>query len=210
MITAPLCTVCHENPLTGTRATFTVCQPCVDWTDNHLDQVEQLWPQLPDFLERGRGHSGPRVSGATRTAGGIPPAEHVLDLIGPGGVHDRLSRHDVAIRTARGLPAALAMGSADHRMRITLRNLRAHLGWAAANLDLHAFAVELQQLAGAMRAATGDRDEPTTTELGATCPTLDATTECGAVLRYDKTTRTVRCDSGHHLNTAWHLRLASA
>ncbi|WP_098010510.1 hypothetical protein [Streptomyces sp. sk226] len=210
MTTTPYCTVCRDNPLTGTRATFTVCQPCVDRIDQLLDQVEQLWPRLPDFLERGRGHSGPRVSGDTKTSGGIPPAEDVLDLIGPGGIPDRLSEWDVWIRGQRGLPAAPAMGSADHRFSTALRGLRNHLAWAAANLDLRSLDTALRNMTGAMRAATGDRDEPTTTELGTLCSALTDIAECGAVLRYDKTTRAVHCDNGHHLNTAWHLRLAAA
>jgi len=209
VITSPLCTVCRTAQMQGTRATFTVCQTCVDWIDHHLDEVEQLWPQLGDHLEQaGRGHTGPRVSGATKTSGGIP-AEFVLNLIGPGGVHDRLSRHDVAIRQARGLIAAPASGSADHRLGSTLRSLRVHLGWATANLDLYYLACELRDLVAEMRAITGDRDEPTTTELGKPCPRPVGDTECGGLLRYDKATHAVQCDDcGHILNTAWYLRLA--
>jgi hypothetical protein len=210
-IRTPLCTVCREAEMHGPRATFTVCQACVDWLHDHIDQVERLWVELPDYLERGRGHSGPRVSGNTKTSGGIPPAEHVLALIAPGGAHDRLSQHDVAIRQARGLIAAPATGSADHRLAATVRSLRAHLAWATVNLDLYALACELRDVVGDMRSATGDRDEPTTTELGKTCPRLDDDTECGGTLRYDKAARTVACDDcGHHLNTALYLRLALA
>ncbi|MGW9242554.1 hypothetical protein ACWGRL_28090 [[Kitasatospora] papulosa] len=211
MITTPYCTVCRAAEMQGTRATFTVCQACVDWLDDHLDQVERLWPQLPDFLERGRGHSGPRVSGNTKTSGGIPPAEQVLNLIGPGGVHDRLSVYDVAIRQARGLIVARPMGSADHRLTSTVHSLRVHLGWATANADLYDLACELRDLVATMRAVTGDRDEPTTTELGKPCPRPTGDTECGGTLRYDKGTHAVQCDDcGHILNTAWYLRLATA
>lgn len=210
MITTPLCTVCRTTEMHGTRATFTVCQACVDWLHDHLGQVAALWVQLPDFLERGRGHSGPRVSGNTKTAGGIPPAEQVLNLIGPGGAHDRLSVYDVAIRQARGLIAAPASGSADHRLTSTVHSLRVHLTWATANLDLQELAYELRDLVAEMRAVTGDRDEPTTTELGKLCPRLDGDTECGGALRYDKATHVVQCDDcGHTLDTAWYLRLAS-
>lgn len=211
VIRTPLCTVCRTAEMHGPRATFTVCHACVDWLHDHLDHVARLWVELPDFLERGRGHSGPRVSGNTKTAGGIPPAEHVLNLIGPGGVHDRLSRHDVAIRQARGLIAAPPTGSADHRLTSTVRSLRVHLTWATANLDLEALAYELRDLVAEMRAATCDRDEPTTTELGKPCPRSDGTTECGGTLRYDKAAHTVQCDNcGHQLNAARYLRLATA
>lgn len=211
MITAPLCTVCRTNEMTNGRATFTVCQACVDWLHDHLDQVAALWVQLPDYLEQaGRGHTGPRVSGATKTSGGVP-AERVLNLIGPGGVHDRLSRHDVTIRQARGLIAAPATGSADHRLTSTVHSLRVHLTWATANLDLQALAYELRDLVAEMRAVTGDREEPTTTEIRKPCPRLAGDTECGGTLRYDKATHAVQCDDcGHQLNTAWYLRLAIA
>jgi len=211
VITSPLCTVCRTAQMQGTRATFTVCQACVDWLDHHLDQVEQLWPQLGDHLEQaGRGHTGPRVSGATKTSGGIP-AEYVLNLIGPGGVHDRLSRHDVTIRQARGLIAAPATGSADHRLTATVHSLRVHLGWATANLDLQELAYELRDVVAEMRAVTDTRDEPTTTELGKPCPRLDGDTECGGTLRYDKATHVVQCDDcSHVLNTAFYMRLATA
>ncbi|WP_331719511.1 hypothetical protein OG693_39790 (plasmid) [Streptomyces sp. NBC_01259] len=207
---SPYCTVCRTAALYGARATFTVCQACVDRFDDHLDQVESLWVELPDHLERGRGHSGPRVSGNTKTSGGVP-AEHILNLIGPGGVHDRLSAHDVAIRQARGLIAALSTGSADHRLASTVRSLRVHLTWAAANLNLYDLACELRDVVTDMRRATGNTGEPTTTELGKPCPRLDGDTECGGLLRYDKAAHTVTCDDcGHQLNTAWYLRLALA
>ena len=206
-----VCTVCRTTELHGTRATFTVCQPCVDWIDDHLAQIAALWPQLPDFLERGRGHSGPRVTGNTKTAGGIPPAEAVLDLIGPGGIPDRLSGWDVWIRGERGLAAAPATGGADHRFTTAVRGLRNHLGWATANLDLENFAKDLRQMAGAMRAATGDRDEPTVTELGTACSKLALDeTECGGTLLYDRMARTITCHScGHHLDPAAHILVAT-
>ena len=208
---SPYCTVCRTAAMHGARATFTVCQACVDWIDDHLDQVERLWVELPDHLERGRGHSGPRVSGNTKTSGGVPAAEQVLALIAPGGVHDRLSPHDVAIRQARGLIAALSTGSADHRLTSTVRSLRVHLAWATANLDLQDLAYELRDVVTDMRKATGDTGEPTTTELGKPCPRLDGDTECGGLLRYDKAAHTVACDDcGHQLNTALYLRLALA
>ena len=194
---AAVCTVCRTNELNGSRATFTTCRPCVDWIDDHLNQAALLWSDLPDFLERGRGHSGPRVSGNTKTAGSAPPAEHVLDLIAPGGVPDRLSAWDVHIRTARGLPAAPATGGADHRFNTARRGLRNNLVWASANIDLHAFATDLQKMIGEMRAATGDRDEPTTTELGTTCSRTDGDTECGGTLRYDKAARTIPVSYTH-------------
>jgi hypothetical protein len=209
VITAPLCTVCREAEMHGPRATFTVCASCVRWIDHYLDQVEEMWPQLPDFLEQGgRGHTGPRVSGNTKTSGGIP-AEYVLNLIGPGGAHDRLSRHDVMIRQARGLIAAPASGSADHRFTSTLRSLRAHLGWATAHLHLYALWCELSNLVDDMRAVTDSRDEPATRELGKHCPRIAGDTACGGTVRYDLAARTLQCDDcGHHLNAAWYLRLA--
>lgn len=207
----PLCTVCETNPMHGARATFTVCQPCVDWIDDHLDQVARLWPELPDHLERGRGHSGPRVSGNTQTAGSLPAAEAVLALIGPGGVHDRLSVHAVAIRQARGLIAAPATGSADHRLTTTLHHLRAHLGYATAHLDLHGFARELEKVVREMRAACGDRDEPAATELGMPCPRHVGDTLCGGPLYFDKATRRASCGScGHEVNPDWYARLTAA
>lgn len=208
---SPHCTVCRTAEMYGARATFTVCQACVDWFDDHLDQVERLWVELPDHLERGRGHSGPRVSGNTKTSGGIPPAEQVLALIAPGGVHDRLSPHDVAIRQARGLIAALSTGSADHRLASTVRSLRVHLTWATANLNLWDLACELRDVVTDMRAATGDCDEPTTTELGKPCNQLTGPTECGGLLRYDKAAHTVACDDcGHQPSPDEYLRLALA
>lgn len=211
MINTPLCTVCRNAEMTGARATFTVCQTCVDWLHHQLEDIARLWAQLPDFLERGRGHSGPRVTGNTAVAGSVPLAEHVLDLIAPGGVPDRLSAHDVAIRTARGLPATLATGSTDHRFTTALHNLDVHLTWATANLDLHSLALALQQIVAQMRTATGDRDEPTTTELGTPCARpLSEGIECGGTLRYDKISKTVQCDTcAHLLNTEWYIRLAT-
>jgi N-acetyl-beta-hexosaminidase len=205
---SPYCTVCHTAALYGARATFTVCQACVDWIDHHLDQVERLWVELPDHLERGRGHSGPRVSGNTKTSGDIPSAEQVLNLIGPGGVHDKLSTHDVAIRQARGLIAVPASGSADHRLSSTLRSLRAHLGWATANYDCLPLANELRTQVNRMRSATG---APTSRTLGKHCPRSDGDTECGGTLRYDLTDHTLACDDcGHELDTVEYLRLALA
>lgn len=206
-----VCTVCRTAELHGARATFTVCQPCVAWLDSHLDQIADLWPQLPDFLERGRGHSGPRVSGNTKTAGGIPPTEAVLDLIGPGGIPDRLSVWEVAICTSRGLYGTPAVGGADFRFGIAMRGLRNNLGWATANLDLEGFAKALRVMVGEMRAATGGTEPTTVTALGTACARLAlGDTECGGTLLYDRTARTVTCSScGHHLDPARHLRLAA-
>ena len=206
-----LCGVCGQ-PKDAARLAHTVCQPCEDWTRDRLNEVEHLWLELPDHLERGRGHAGPRVSGNTPDGSPSPLSEAVLDLIGPGGVHDRLAPHNVAIRRARGLAGTPVCGGADHRVATIVRHLRHHLPWAAQHHDLYALAVELQQLTGEMRAATGqhsERDE-TTKALGTPCPIErigddGAAAVCGGTLRYDRTARTVRCDDCRHTldQTQW-------
>lgn len=189
------CTVNPHHELHGDRATWTTCRPCENWIRDQLDHIEQLWPQLPDYLERGRGHTGPRVSGTSPVNAPLPLTETVLNLIAPGGAHDRLGRHDTAIRTARGLPGHSVTGSADHRMRTVLRHLRNHLGWAAAHIDLNALAHELRHLVGEMRAITGNRpDTMTVTNQPCPAPAPDGT-PCGGQLRLDRGTPRITCDT---------------
>lgn len=189
------CSVNHLHDLHGERATWTTCRPCEDSIRADLTEVESLWPQLPDYLERGRGHSSTR--GAAPIHAPLPLAEHVLALIAPGGAHDRLGRHDAAIRTARGLHGAPVTGSADYRMRIILRNLRNHLAWAAANVDLEPLAYDLNKLTREMRAITGDRpDTMTVTTQPCPAPTANGT-PCGGRLRLDRASRTITCATCH-------------
>lgn len=196
MIDARRCSVNGLHELHGERADWTTCRPCEDWIRDRLDDVERVWPELPDYLERGRGHSGERGSRAVTAP--LPLAERVLDLIGPGGAHDRLGRHDAAIRTARGLHGDPVTGSVDYRMRIVLRNLRRHLAWAAANHDLAPLAIEARTLVDQM---TGIAGEPAATvQLATPCAAEYETGPCGGPLLYHRATHAVRCaDCGHTL-----------
>ncbi|MGY3341228.1 hypothetical protein ACVW0K_007421 [Streptomyces filamentosus] len=203
-----LCTVCGDRELTGARAEHTTCAPCEDWIADHLAQARALWAQLPDHLEPGRGHSGPRVSGNTKTSGAAPVTQAVLDLIG-GGAAGVLAPHETEIRRARHMPThQYALGGVDRQFRSTLDSLERNLPWAVRNHPLWPLADALRTLVRQMRAATGDTPERerTTTELGTPCPAVrvdpaGAGSTCGGTLRYYRATHAVRCDAcGHDLD----------
>ena len=198
-----LCRVC-VHALPDSAVPVLCCPGCRSWIAEQLTEVMFLWPKLPNHLERGRAHVGPRVSGNTLAGSPMPPAENVLDLIGPGGVHDTLGWHLAAIRAARGMSARPVTGGADYRLRTVVSDLRAHLPWAVQAYDLHALAVELRQLVARMQHATGEGEErdESTKALGRPCPVEritdgGAAVVCGGTLRYDRTARTVRCDDCH-------------
>lgn len=195
LIAPAVCLVCRRTPLHAERATWTTCQRCEASLRELLAEVQQLWPTLPDHLEPTRGHSGPRVSGNTRTAGSIPAVQAVLDLIGPGGVPDRIHRQYALLCHARGLaPGRPAVGAAL-RLGVALRGLREHLPWGVQGADLAELHAELRRLVGEMRSATAAGAEPTTQVLGMPCPAVyDDGTVCGGQLRYHRQHRTVRCD----------------
>lgn len=178
------CTICRTEQH-GTRNAFTACQPCEDWTRDQLNAIEHLWQDLPDHLHRGASSGGPRVSGGAVEAP-MPVSEAALDLLGPGGVPDRLAPYYAEILETRGLAVTPVTGSVDHRLATLIRHLRRHLPWAAEHVDLYDLAVTLRALVGEMRAAT--KQHSGTTALGAPCP------ECSGNLRYDPDTRVVRCD----------------
>lgn len=194
---APRCGVCHDSELRGPRASWTTCQACEGWTRARIAEIARLWMELPDHLERGRGHSANTpVSGNTPTAGSLPTAEAVLNLIGPGGVPDRLTPYDQAIRDARRLPAYPHRGTGDYRVREIVQSLDRHLPWAVQHHDLEPLALELQRLLGEMRHATGQERPPATTrELSQSCPALVDDVECGGTLRYEIQGGAVRCDA---------------
>jgi hypothetical protein len=188
------CAVNALHELHGDRATWTTCRACEDWIRARLDDIERYWPMLPDYLEPGRGHSG--VRGARAVHAPLPLAEEVLNLIGPGGASGRLAEHDAAIRSARGLPGETVTGSADYRMRTVLKNLRNHLAWAAANIDLLPLATTARALTGQMGHIVGEPSGPLT--LAAPCPVVYDTGPCTGQLTYDRQTHAVACgDCGH-------------
>lgn len=193
MIEARRCSVDRLHELHGDRAEWTTCRPCEDHIRYSLDEVEQLWPQLPDYLERGRGHSGGRP--APSATAPLPLAEDVLSMIGPGGIHDQLGIHDAEIRTARGLPGGRVVGSSDYRMRIVVKHLRAHLAWAAANVSLKDLSRAVDYHLGVMRAVTGD-GAPTgrrpVTRAACTAMYGDGT-ECGGTIVLDRGARRLDC-----------------
>lgn len=206
------CSVCGDRELTGDRADHTTCAACEEWIVDHLAQAARLWSALPDYLEPGRGHSGPRVSGNTKTSGAAPVTQAVLDLIG-GGAASLLADHETEIRRARHMSThQYALGGVDRQFHRTLASIRDNLPWAVRNHPLWPLADALQTLVRQMRAVTGDTPERerTTTALATPCPAagLDddgVGTTCGGTLRYYRTTHLVRCDAcGHDLDeTVW-------
>lgn len=190
--TAALCTVCRHK-MHGTLSSRTTCPLCEDWTRDTLAEIERLWLLLPEHLHRGRGAAGPRISGNTKTAGAIPPSEAVLDLMGPGGVPDRLAPHLTYLCASRLLLAPPITGTADYRVATIAERLRRHLPWAVAHHDLKPLALELRKLVRELRAATGQARDTKT--LGTPCPA------CGGALHYDRTHGTVSCGTcGHALD----------
>ncbi|MEW1754729.1 hypothetical protein [Streptomyces angustmyceticus] len=180
------CTAC-QAPI-GARFTFTTCQSCEDWMRDRLNEIEHLWLELPDFLERGTTGAGPRVSGGNVEAP-LPLNGDVLDLA--VSVYLRLGPHEAAIRAARHEPAqaprpvAADESGTDLMVSRVLRSLRRNLPWAAEHVDLAELALTLRELAGEMRHATGNR--PDTKTLNTPCPA------CSGTLLLHHTTRSVHC-----------------
>lgn len=202
------CSSCGTD-LHGQRWNWMCCQPCEDWIRDQLNTIEHLWQDLPAHLVPGRGPGGTRVSGSPQP-GRIPVSEAVINLTGPGGAHDRLARHDLVIRTARGQAAQPVTGTADHRLAATIGLLRRHLPWAAEHVDLYDLAAELRDLAGEMRHATGHRAE--TVAFVQPCPVVaDDGAACPGTLRYDREQETVRCgDCNTPVDSTRWLALAAA
>lgn len=186
------CTICR-HALHGTLADATVCDLCEEWTRAQLTAIEALWPELPAYLQPGRGAGGPRVSGGSVEAP-LPASAAVLNLTGAGGVIDQLARHDAAIRTARGLTGNPWAGNPDTRLAAILRSLRRHLPWSARHLDLGELSLTLRDLEGQMRGALGEGGHVTVK--AGTCPmALADGTACGGAMRLNRDTREIWCRS---------------
>lgn len=200
--TAQSCSVNPRHELHDDRATWTTCRPCEDHIRRTLDQIQDLWPELPDHLERPTGHAGPRVTGNTQTAAPMPVAENTLDLIGPGGAPDRLQDLYKTILNARGLPALPIRGTDDDRITILTGRLRRHLTWAAEHVNLKPLNDALDTLAADMHAATTSHHQADTIAFADPCTTpLHDGRPCGGTLRYHRQHRTTRCDHcGTHLD----------
>lgn len=196
--TAPACACCGGD---RDRPHYTTCRPCTDWIRDHLNEVEHLWQELPQHLERGSGAQGPRVSGGGNEAP-IPLVEDVLNLmVGGGGAPARLARHDAAIRAARGRAPIDPRGSSDGQLAAAVGSLRRNLGWAAEHHDTYPLAVELRDLTREMRLAVGDRSD--SIALGTECPAqLSDGTECGGTLRYHRMSRAITCPACGHRQDA--------
>lgn len=192
---SPRCAVCTTEQLHGSRAGWTVCEPCEASIREDLNTIEHLWLELPRYLVPGRGATGERV--ASSPGGSRPPARlDVLDLLGPGGVPDRLAVHEDAWRAARGFHLATFRGNADQRVGAVIGFLRAHLDWACRHYpDVDDLAADLTELIGAVRAATdsgGRRPDPPA-PVGVACPVLVGGHPCGSGLAFDPCAGTLSC-----------------
>lgn len=185
----PVCGCCGHG-LAGDRETWAVCAFCEDRVLADLAVVAGLWRELPGWLQPGRtGPAGPRVA-TSRSAAPLPLREAVLDLVGPGGVPDRLMIHQDAWRAAQGATITPWSGSADQRLSDVVRYLQTHLGWACRHYGTDDLAADLRRLIGEMRAATGQADEPDPqAQLRMSCP------RCTRPLHYDPGARAITCRS---------------
>lgn len=182
------CTTCGHG-LHDARATWTTCQACQTRILRQLGEVEELWKVLPDYLEPTRGHSGPRVSGNSRTSAPMPAAEAVLELIGPAGIPTRLYWRYAELAAARGLAPRPSGGGSDARLALALRGIRRHLPWAVQGANLTELSRELGKMLGELHAVTGGTDTPTVP-----CPAeLPDGGRCTGKMRYDADQRTASC-----------------
>ncbi|WP_411132722.1 hypothetical protein [Streptomyces sp. 030-HV] len=179
------CTICGHG-LSDVRALRTTCEACQSRITQQLALIEGEWPHLADALEPARGHSGPRVSG---TPAWTLPAEQVLNLIGPGGIHSRLYVRYADLAVARGLqPTAMPSGP-DARLAVAIRGIRRHLPWAVQAINLRELADEARQCAADLKVALGTAEK----EVTVPCPGPDADAPCLGRLRFDRDRNRAYC-----------------
>lgn len=195
--TTARCTVDDRHELHGAWYAHTTCGPCEDWIRERLHEIERLWLDLPEHLERRRVQVGPRITGNTQTAGSLPISEDALQLIGPGGVPDRLMKYLQDIQIHRLMLVPPVMGSADYRVATIASHLRRHLPWAAQHHHLKGLADELRALCGDLRYVTNATTaQPATKVLPAPCPQPSGADDaCGGALRYTIADGAICCDN---------------
>lgn len=220
-IDIPRCTVCPRE-LHGADYGRQTCAWCEDRMYHRLNEVGQLWAQLPNSALR---PVGVRSAGRSMSVHpGMPGNAQVINLTGPGDDTPlgRLRTVEDDWRRARGFTVQSWRGSSTQTMPLVLRFLRDHLPWACGahkNPRLLADGSELlpdvQLLDEALRRIVGELAQAVTGEPRArTIPVMcgaeyDDGSICTAEIRVGALTlRTVCPGCGAEWSRETFLRLA--
>lgn len=197
------CAICDWE-LHGADYSRLACRRCEDRMYRQLNEVLDLWLQLPSATYRRIGERA--VGRAVAVHAGIPGNGNVIALTGPGDdtPAGRLLAAEDDWRRARRLRAREVTGRPDATLRTALRFLRDHLSWACgAHLnpptfddgtpllpDVAGLAIALdrtvRELQGAIAHASSGEPRPRTVLV--TCmATYEDGTACGAPLRVGAT-----------------------
>ncbi|MEU3255835.1 hypothetical protein [Streptomyces sp. NPDC006997] len=200
------CGLC-ERELHGDRAGHFLCGSCARATGERLARMTALYRTLALFLHP----SGRRTQlGRTHSAeAGLPVAEPVLVLRGPGGMCGVLEDWRTALHADLGWPPPRPRGSTEDRIARAVRGLSDNLLWVASSWPpAGAFAEEVRDLE---RTVLRIVDPPEPALRIGPCPALlpDGST-CGALLSVPAGTSKVACAwcGTHYPPTTW-LTLAS-
>lgn len=165
----PLCACCSRE-LCGADYNRLACVYCEDRMYHQLNEVGQLWAQLPDSTHRPVGDRSPGRSMSVHP--GLPGNGNVINLTGPGDETPlgRLRAVEDDWRKARGFTVQTWRGSPAQTMPLVLRFLRDHLPWACGAhksprlLDGEPVLPDVQLLNEALRRITGELGQAVTGE----------------------------------------------
>lgn len=216
----PRCTVCPRE-LHGTDYGRQTCAWCEDRMYHRLNEVGQLWCQLPNSALRPVGDREPGRSMSVHP--GMPGNAQVITLTAGGDDTPlgRLRAVEDDWRRARGFTVQVWRGSSAQTMPLVLRFLRDHLPWACGAhknprlRDGEPLLPDVQLLDEALRRIVGELGQAVTGEpRPRTIPVMcfaewpDGST-CGAEIRVGaRTTHTVCPGCGAEWSREIFLRLA--
>jgi hypothetical protein len=176
----PLC-VCCNSELHGGDFGRQACERCQLRMHDRLNQIEHLYLQLPQYLQRGSrvSDSGGRTAASTPA---LPLRLDVLSLVGPGGIVAELCAIEDDWRRAKGFTVQAFRGSPDQTLPKVCRFLRGHLPWACTSYeDVAELDLVLARIVGQCTAViTGERRR--TIPVDCIVP-LDDGTICGTEMR---------------------------
>ncbi|MFF4847976.1 hypothetical protein [Streptomyces sp. NPDC001194] len=185
-----VCLLCNQPDETGGH----LCPCCTKATVGRLAALPGLYDELLPFLTPGSGSSPARRAAAVSAP--MPVSEIVLSLRGPGGMTGIVEDWVAAVRAARDMGPASAVGSVSARLSAAVRELVNHMPWVSVSWpDAGTFAEEIRDLVRDVVSIVDPRDRSDRgTRLGA-CPSVDTSgVICGAILRHYSGAKAVACD----------------